>query len=132
MTSRSADRADSAGALTAVRTAAESAAGADTAKAPASESLAIRLCTDLFLPLIRSLASADPALYSQALRSLQAVLASTSRDRLQDEPPNVLAAVRSLLLTALTPGSAADAGTQALVRQNAPSHHFGKVPARCD
>lgn len=123
--SRNAERADSAGALTAARTAAESTAGEDNAKATASESLAIRLCTELFLPLIRSLAAADPGLYSQALRSLQTVLSSTTRDSLQDEPPNVLAALRTLLLTALTPGSAADANTQALVRKRRAEAAFG-------
>ena len=75
-------------------------------KGPAS--LTIRLCTSVFMPLIRSLARLDRGIYTQALRALQTVLADVTTESLEKEPPETLDAIRLLLMAILSPTYTAD------------------------
>jgi hypothetical protein len=75
------------------------------ARPSSSLPLAIRLCTHVFLPLIRALAGIDARVYAQALSALRGVLADATSETLTNEPEETLEAVRLLLLAVLAPSA---------------------------
>jgi hypothetical protein len=62
-----------------------------------SASPAVRICTQVFIPLIKSISRADPSVYSTCLDSLQEILNSSSSLALRMEPRVIVTSLQDFL-----------------------------------